>query len=220
MEFNIKNWLDEISLKIKNRFENRVLFIGYHGSYKRGEATAHSDIDMVVILDKLGLEDLKEYKKIVQSMPFSEKACGFISGRKEIENWSKSDMFQFAYETEALFGNLNEILTPLRTEDVRQAVKSSSQNLYHAACHGYLFDDDIKFTLAELFKMTFFILQADYFLKSEKYIPTKKELLALVTDLDAVILKNCVNRASIKDLEITEVDELYKTLIEWCSDKV
>ena len=59
------------------------MFIGYQGSYARQEATDRSDVDMVVILDKLSTDDLKLYRSIVKSMPFSEKACGFICGLPE-----------------------------------------------------------------------------------------------------------------------------------------
>lgn len=220
MEFNIKNWLDEISTKIKNHFGKRVLFIGYHGSYKRGEATAHSDIDMVIILDKLSLDDLKKYKNIVKSMPYSEKACGFICAKKEIQNWSKSDMFQFIFETEALFGSLEDLITPLSKNDIKQAVKSGAQTLYHSACHSFLFDDDLAKSLAVLYKMTFFILQADYYLKSNKYIATKKELIELLKGSDKKILQTCLDKDHIKNFDEEKIDELYEDLITWCANKI
>ena len=59
------------------------------GSYNRGEATPKSDIDLIVILETITFENLKTYKNIINSMPYKEKACGFISGKKEIQNWSK-----------------------------------------------------------------------------------------------------------------------------------
>lgn len=220
MEFNIEKWLNEISLKIKEHFKGRVLFIGYHGSYRRAEATVDSDIDMVVILDKLDLEDLKEYKKIVQTMPHSEKACGFISGKKEIENWSKSDVFQFAYETEALYGELSEIITPLNIDDVKLAVKTGAENLYHSACHSFLYDKDLKQSLKNLYKMTFFILQAQYFLQNKKYVLTKNELINLLSGEDKIILENCINSARISEVSESEINELYDILIKWCSDKI
>ena len=78
---DIQNWLQNITVKLRKEFAERVLFIGYQGSYKRGEATPDSDIDLVVILDYLTLEDLRVYKGIIRSMPQCEKACGFISGK-------------------------------------------------------------------------------------------------------------------------------------------
>ncbi|WP_343253381.1 nucleotidyltransferase domain-containing protein, partial [Ligaoa zhengdingensis] len=81
---NYDLWIKEIMGKIMNCFGSRVHFVGIQGSYRRGEATEQSDIDLVFILDSLGMEDLAEYRAIVQSMPHAEKACGFVSGRAEL----------------------------------------------------------------------------------------------------------------------------------------
>ena len=102
--FDINVWLDIIIKKLQNEFEQRLLFVGLQGSYNRGEATQSSDIDLVVILDNLSFEDLKRYHSIIDSMPDKDKSCGFISGREELQNWSKSDLFQFFYDTKSLIG--------------------------------------------------------------------------------------------------------------------
>jgi len=220
MDFDIKKWLDDISEKIKAQFKNRILFIGYQGSYQRGEATPDSDIDMVVILDKLNFEDLKEYKKIIKSMSYCEKACGFVSGKSEITNWSKSDMFQFIYDTKSLYGNINEIITPMDETDIKNAVKTSAETLYHSACHSFLYDNDLKQSLCILYKMTFFILQADYFLQNNKYLPTKKDLFEQLKGEDKEILETCINKDLITNFTEQEIEVLYKRLIKWCSKKI
>lgn len=217
MGFDINDWLNEISFKIKKQFKDRVLFIGYHGSYIRGEATDASDIDMVVILDKIDLYDLKEYKKIVKSMFHNEKACGFISGKDEIQNWSKSDMFQFCFETKALYGNLHEIITPISTNDIKLMIKSGAQAIYHCTCHSYLFSNDIRKSLSDILKNVFFILQAHYFLQNNKYISTKKELLLLMNNQEKILLENCINRDDLKNWDSSKIDGLYNTIIHWCS---
>lgn len=222
MEFDVNNWVEELKQKILNEFKERVLFIGFQGSYCRGEATPNSDVDMVVILDKLEIEDLKRYKRIVNSMPFKEKACGFISGKKEIANWSKSDLFQFVYDTKPLFGKINDIVPPITEEDIKKSVKTSAQNLYHAACHSFLFDENLSASLAGLYKMTFFILQSKYFLRTQEYIPTKKLLVEKLDGTDRQILDICINKDQIKNrpVEKTETERLYKNLIDWCSDLI
>jgi len=210
--FDVRAWLEEISGKVRECFGGRVVFIGFQGSYRRGEATVASDVDLVVILDELRIEDLEAYRKIVRSMPNPEKACGFISGRKEIQNWSKSDLFQFYFETEALEGSLNDIIARPAEDDIRRAVKSNSEALYHAACHSFVFDNDVRESLAALYKMTFFILQARYYLENGVYVSTKKELLPLLSGKDAEILEICIN----KDFDRTDVRGLYGKLIDWC----
>lgn len=210
MAFDISNWLEEIKNKILEHFGNRVLFIGFQGSYKRGEATDSSDIDVVVILDKLGIEDLKSYRQIVKSMPFTEKACGFISGEREIKNWSKSDIFQFYFETEALFGCLQDIITPPSRRDIEQTIRIGVQNLYHAACHSFVFDEDIQQSIASFYKMSFFVLQAKYYLANGVYIATKKQLLPLLSGTDRKVLEICLEGAD------SNPEESFLCLLDWC----
>ena len=55
------------------RFGARVWFMGLQGSVRRGAATESSDIDFVLILDRLDTADLSAYRELVRSMPDSEK---------------------------------------------------------------------------------------------------------------------------------------------------
>ena len=80
IELYIKNVLE----KLEEKFQKRLLFLGLQGSYNRGEATDTSDIDLVVILDKLNFKDIKTYRTIIESLPYKDKACGFISGKAEL----------------------------------------------------------------------------------------------------------------------------------------
>ena len=214
--FNLHLWLDLIQEKLKTTFADNLLFIGYHGSYRRQEATEYSDIDLIVILKTLVIEDLKKYREIVNSMPFKEKCCGFISGEKEIQNWSKSDIFQFYYETENLYGDIKKLITPPAKENIQTAVKTGCEKLYHALCHSFLFDKNKAESLSSLYKMTFFILQAKYFLRTNRYILTKKELLKHLDYEDSLILETCINRNSIKNYNTKELEESYNRLLEWC----
>lgn len=216
--FDIDKWLNEISAKVQMVFGSRVLFIGYHGSYRRHEATENSDVDMVVILDKLNLEDLTEYRNIVASMPYSEKACGFIAGREELVSWPKPDMFQLIFETQPVLGDLSSIVSPLSEEDIAAAVKNGAGNIYHAACHSFLYDKDLPSSLAVLYKIAFFVLQAKYYLKSKRYILTQKELASLLSGTDRQIVEGCLNRREFDKYDFLQIESLYKKLILWSAD--
>ena len=181
--FDINVWLDIIIKKLQNEFEQRLLFVGLQGSYNRGEATPNSDIDIVVILDNLSFEDLKRYHSIIDSMPDKDKSCGFISGREELQNWSKSDLFQFFYDTKSLIGNLQDLIQAPTIEDAIQAVKIGAENLYHTAVHSFIHSNNRTEDLKNLYKGVFFILQAKYFIETKKYIPTKMELLELLNGI-------------------------------------
>lgn len=222
MTFDANIWIEQLKQKVLDEFQKRVIFIGFQGSYKRNEATPESDIDMVVILDKVDICDLKAYRKIIDTMPHREKACGFISGKKEIQNWTKSDLFQFLYDTKPLYGNLKDIITEPAKEDIKLAVKTGAQNIYHAACHCFVFDKTPYESLPALFKMTFFILQAEYFLKTGKYVSTKRELLKKLYDDDREILDICLKINDIKNRSVSneKSEQLFKKLIDWCSNYI
>ncbi|MBE7703881.1 MAG: nucleotidyltransferase domain-containing protein [Cyanobacteria bacterium SIG28] len=218
--FDINVWLDIIIKKLQNEFEQRLLFVGLQGSYNRGEATPNSDIDIVVILENLSFEDLKRYRSIIDSMPDKDKSCGFISGREELQNWSKSDLFQFFYDTKSLIGNLQDLIQAPTIEDATQAVKISSENLYHTSVHSFVHSNNYVEDLQNLYKSTFFILQAKYFKESGKYISTQKQLLEMLNGIDRDILNICINRNNINEKATIELENLYKMLIQWSSDNI
>ena len=218
--FDINVWLDIIIKKLQNEFEQRLLFVGLQGSYNRGEATQNSDIDLVVILDNLSFEDLKKYHLIIDSMPDKDKSCGFISGREELQNWSKSDLFQFFYDTKSLIGNLQDLIQAPTIEDAKQAIKISSENLYHSAAHSFIHSNNRAEDLKNLYKGVFFVLQAKYFIETKKYIPTKMELLELLNGIDRDILNTCINRNDINEKDAIELENLYKMLIQWSLDNI
>ena len=218
--FDINVWLDIIIKKLQNEFEQRLLFVGLQGSYNRGEATQNSDIDLVVILDNLKFEDLKRYRLIIDSMPDKDKSCGFISGREELQNWSKSDLFQFFYDTKSLIGNLQDLIQAPTIEDAKQTIKISSENLYHTSVHSFIHSNNRTEDLKNLYKSVFFISQAKYFIETKKYISTKIELSKLLNGIDRDILNICINRNNINDNEPIELENLYKMLIQWSSDNI
>lgn len=220
MAFNIKKWLNIAIEKLQQTFDEKLLFVGLQGSYNRGEATPESDIDLVVILEELNFENLKQYRKIIDKMPNKEMACGFISGKKELQNWSKADLFQFFYDTKPLVGRLENIIQLPTIEEIKKLIKISSETLYHATVHSFVHSDNYSKDLQNLYKMTFFILQAKYFIEANTYIKTKKELLECLQGIDREILNICMNRKHIESLEKNELENLYNKLIDWTSENI
>jgi uncharacterized protein len=128
MIFIIDDWMNEIVSKIKNAFGAKVTFVDLQGSYKRQEANDSSDIDVVVILNEVTMQDFKKYRTIISQMPYKEKACGFISGQREIIGWKKSDLFQFYYDTQPIYGNIDYLLPLIDREDITRAIKIGACN--------------------------------------------------------------------------------------------
>jgi uncharacterized protein len=216
MIFLIDSWLEELVEKIKNEFADHVLFIGLQGSYKRKEANAGSDIDVVVILATLTIEDLKKYKNIIAQMPYKGKACGFISGKREIMGWEKSDLFQFYYDTKPIYGNIDYLLPLIEQQDIKRAIKIGACNLYHAGCHNFIYENSVEI-LAALYKSAFFILQAKYFYGTKKYISNKAELVSKLKGIDKEILEICMDRERIREIDEASLSTYSDKIITWSS---
>ena len=220
MSFDVDIWLDTTIEKLQEKFSQNLLFVGLQGSFNRGEATDSSDIDLIVILENLTFEDLKRYRLIIDSLPHKEKACGFISGKNELQKWSKADMFQFYYDTKSLYGKLEDIIQPPSLDEIKQSIKISSENLYHATVHSFVHSNDYVEDLQNLYKMTFFILQAKYFVQTNNYIQTKKQLVEQLNETEKEILNICINKENILNYSQSEIETLYCKLIEWCSSNI
>lgn len=70
----IRAWTESFAQKLQGHFGPRLLFMGYQGSYGRGEATPESDIDIVTVLDAVAPADLDAYRTLVQAQPQGELA--------------------------------------------------------------------------------------------------------------------------------------------------
>ncbi len=216
MIFSIDNWINELVLKIKNEYGGRLDFIGLQGSYRRKEASDNSDIDIVVILNKLTIQDLKKYRAIISKMPYKEKACGFISGKSEIIGWEKSDLFQFYYDTQPIYGSIDYLLPLIDKEDIRRAIKIGACNLYHVCCHNFIYENNPEI-LSELYKSVFYILQAKYFYKTNKYINSKIDLAKLLNGTDKEILDICMNKKKLIAIDEGNFSLYSEKLITWSS---
>ena len=127
----IHDWLNDFLKALNDTFAERVWFVGLQGSYGRGEATETSDIDLVVILDELGVADIQAYHAMLDTLPHRELICGFLSGKNELLHWEPSDLFQFYYDTKPIKGSLDALLPLLDSEAVNRAIKIGACNIFH-----------------------------------------------------------------------------------------
>ena len=218
MILQLENWLQDFTKKLFDEFNTRIKFIGLQGSYKRGEAKFDSDIDIVIILDKLSFIDLIQYKKIINSMTYAEKVCGFISGEKEIYNWPKFDLFQLLNDTVSLHGNLQDFIPIIKRSDILDSIKINTANLYHRMCHAYLFENKNIDALYQGYKSVFFILQAVYYAENSQYISTKAELVELLDGENRELLLVNTNWNSLNVAD--NLDFYFEKIINWASDNI
>ena len=213
----IDNYISRLKELLKSRFDARMLYIGLQGSYLRGEATKDSDIDIVVILDELTTADLDCYRSIIQSLEYTNKSCGFICGKSELEKWNTLEIHHLLNSTKDYYGALSELVPNYTMEDVRNHIKLSVNNIYHAICHSYVHGkkEENKATLPMHYKGTFFILQNLYYLNHSSFAKTKAELLPLLSGKDHAVLKRSMEFGNGATCDFAQDFDL---LFTWCQE--
>lgn len=215
----ITQWLENFQQKVLSTFPERIVFLGLQGSYARGEATQTSDIDVVVIFDYLTMADLIVYEQLISTMPHREKICGFLSGKEELINWEKSDLFQFYHDTMELYGNLDFILPLIHKEHVQQALLMGACNLYHSCCHNILHEKSLDI-LKSLYKQAVFTLQAKYFFDNNVYIRQQQTLNDLLSGEDKKIMKIHFYLKTISRITSEEFQTDSETLFTWSAQLI
>lgn len=208
---NIIPWTQTLAQKLREEFGPRLLFMGYQGSYARGEATPESDVDIVAILDEADAAALERYRSVVGGMPQSGLACGFICGERELRCWPKYDLLSLVLDTKPVYGSLEKYLPEFTDSDRREALRIGAANLYHAACHTYLYGD-LAGALPGLLKSAFFCLRLWALVREGIYCATRAELAQALTGRERRILDMLAGPRP------DNVDEAYSLLIDWSSE--
>jgi predicted nucleotidyltransferase len=212
----INTWMNEFLAALEAAFGSRVLFVGLQGSYGRGEATEASDIDTVVILDRLSAGDIAAYGKMLDTLTHRSLACGFLAGKSEISAWEPSDLFQFYHDTKAIKGSLDFLLPLLDKEAVKRAVKIGACNVFHGCIHNMLYEksEDI---LRGLYKAASFTVQAIYFSETGKYVSRMRELIPLLSSDEKYIAETFISLKNGGEVHFTEMSE---RLFEWAQKRI
>ena len=212
----ITTWLDGFLKALHDTFANRVWFVGLQGSYGRGEATETSDIDIVMILEKLSTSDIEAYNAMLDTLPHRELICGFLSGKDELLGWEPSDLFQFYYDTTPIKGSLDELLTVIDGAAVDRAIKIGVCNVYHGCVHNMLHEksEDV---LRGLYKSASFVVQAIAFKQTGKYIKHQKDLLGVVSADERRIVETFLK---LKNGEAVALDAMSEELFAWAKNQI
>lgn len=214
--FSIDRWMEDYRKAAEKCFGDRIWFLGLQGSYGRGEASRGSDIDAVLILDRLGRADLLKYSSMLDTLPERGKACGFISGKEELLAWEPSELFQFYYDTEPVIGSLDPLLAHIGEADIRRAVRTGACSIYHMCAHNLVHEKSGEI-LKSLYKSAVFALQAAVFLKTGVY-EKKREGLRIRSDPeDRCILETGQRLKQEGEISSEELEELSSLLLDWAS---
>ncbi len=184
----VDRWLEDFVERLRRSFRERLVFVGHHGSWARGEARADSDIDTMVVLDRIEAEDLRAYREIVEAMPGARRlASGFLVAIPELRAWARSEVLQFSYGCKVLHGSVEGIVSrPTDADLVEEIRRKAAENLFDAR-HYLLYPHERSESVHKLgyrFKKCFYALQSWMLLLHGKFFARKEDLLSLLSDPD------------------------------------
>ena len=212
---DIQVYLSRLIDGLTHTFGDRLLYVGLQGSYLRGEATETSDIDVMVIFDRVDAPTLDTYRELLISVGDYDRSCGFVCSSADMAAWNTSEVCHLLHTTRDLYGRLADFVPAYTREDVIQYVKVSVGNLYHELCHRYIHAsrETNQSHLAMTCKAVFFILQNIHYLKTGRFVATKRELLEALEGDDREILALSLR---LSEGESLDFDNAFAGLLRWC----
>lgn len=212
--FRLENYLEALIAACRELFCERLLYVGLQGSYLRGEAHEGSDIDVMVVLDRLTVQDMDAYREILQRIGQFERSCGFLCGKDELSCWNPLEICHLLHTTKDLYGTLLPFVPQATREDEIQFVKLGLGNLYHELCHRYVHASREKNVarFRSSCKGVFFLLQNLHYLETGTFMQTKAEL------------KGCISAGDCEILALADLPDDYdfplafSMLFAWCKD--
>ena len=204
---DITAWLDAYQDMVLGLFGDRVKLLGLQGSRARGEAGPDSDIDVVLVLDRLEPEDLETYRRGLEGLPERALVCGFCSGAEELARWERGDRFQFWYDTVPILGRLEDLFPAPDRADAEQAALAGACALYHLCVHNALHGRDPA-VLAGAAKSARFALQAAHFARTGVYLRRRTDLDTGLTGADAALWAALQTGG--------DLERLTAALLSWC----
>lgn len=210
----IHSWMETFLEKVRDAFGGRVWFVGLQGSYSRGEATEESDIDVVVILDKISMQDVRTYREMLDRLPQREQICGFFSGKEELLKWEPSELFQFTHDTTPYIGSLEEVLSFVDAAAVERAIKIGTGGVFHGCMHNLLHErrED---RLKGLYKAASVTVQAIVFRQTGSYVRYQEELLSVANPEERRIVETFL---SLKKGGAVELEKMSEVLLDWAGN--
>ena len=212
--FDINDYVQKLISQCKAAFGERLLYVGYMGSYLRGEANENSDIDVMVVIDNITISDMNTYRDIIKGLGYFDKSCGFICGKDEMKGWSPLEVCQLINTTKDVYGKLEPLLSPFTREDEINYVKFCLGNLYHELCHRFVHSSREK--NIEKFRGTckffFFLIQNLHYLETGNFILKKADLKNAVPEADRRVLEFAALPDSF------DFDAALEELFVWCQN--
>jgi len=111
---DIERYTSDLKTPFWRNSAKNLVYMGLQGSYLRGEATEQSDIDIMLVWEKLTPAVMSRYRAILQSLGHFDRACGFVTSREELAHWNRLEINHLCHTTKDLHGRLVTWCRPLR----------------------------------------------------------------------------------------------------------
>ncbi len=184
----VDSWLGDFVSRLRDAFGDRLVFVGHHGSWARGEAVSGSDIDTIVVLDRIEPPDLVTYRLVIDSMPGGGRnASGVLNSIPEMRSLPPAGLLECFHGCRVLHGGLDGIAECPGAADLIEDVRRKASDNLSAARHYLLYPHELAQKVHVLhypFKYCVYALQAWKLAQTGRFLARKEDLLAELADDD------------------------------------
>jgi predicted nucleotidyltransferase len=178
----VKALLEDFVGLLEKSYGKNLVFIIHHGSWATGEAGPHSDIDTLVMLEKITKRELDKLRDMLSKKPY-QKLTVLLFSRLDMDNFIPFARHQFHYGAKLLFGRC-PLRRPTKREMIIEIKKIAdevgfwSKYLY---THQHLAENVVR-KMYWRFKEAIIALKVYVQWKTGDFPTTKKKLKQLLTD--------------------------------------
>ena len=221
----VEAWLRDFVRRMRDQFGERLIFVGHHGSWARGEGRPDSDIDTLVVLETVGVEESEAYRDLLAEMGAGhDVASGVLLSAAEIASWPSAFLLQFFQGRKVLHGSLDGLAAPPSGADLVERAREAAAYNLNSARHYLIYPHDLAQKVNRtgyIFKECLWALQGFLLATTGTFPATKKEVLEAATEPEDRTLVEIVQgwREGSADRQ-ARPEWYFRQLENWCSRMV
>lgn len=217
--YDVRNYTGLLVNELRNIFGKRLVYVGLQGSYLRGEETAESDIDTMVVIEDFGIDDMEKYRAVIESIKDKDYSVGFVCDKAALAEWNRLEINYLKHATLDIYGSLESLLPDYTDDDIIQYIKFSLNNLSHELTHRYIHQGrDKAFEAIEgPYKAAFFILQDMFYLRNKVFINSKAALVPHLEGDDREVLETAM---ALKNGKEIDRERAFALLFRWSKESL